>query len=151
MNGFATGVVTGLLSAGAIALSPGPDAEQDLAPQTDPQQEKLESFHVDVFLRDAMGRRDNTQSREVQIVRDCLYPFLNRVSAPADCVEAVRAALTTSFASRLVVEEIDASYKAIWDAEIKEFRIVCCDVLSIEVDVDGTIVSVPVTVGTVLD
>jgi hypothetical protein len=152
MNGFVTGLVTGLLSVSAIALAPGPDAHQGSTPGSAPEKEKLEqTFHVDVFLRDAPGWRDNTASREVQIVRACLSPYLNRVAAPEDCVAAVRAALTASFTGRLAVEELDNSYKAIWDAERKEFRIVCCDSLAIQVNVDGTVVSVPVTIGTFLD
>ena len=152
MNGFVTGLVTGLLSVGAIALAPGLDVQQGSTPGRAPEKEELEqSFKIDVFLRDAMGWRDNTESREVQIVRASLSPFLSRISAPEDCAAAVRAVLTTSFTGRVVVEEIDRAYKAIWDPETMMFRIICCEGMAIEVNVDGTIVGVTVMVGTFLD
>jgi len=152
MNGFATGLLTGLLSLGAVAISPSQDVLWGPTPRTAPEEDKLEqTFHLDVFLRDAMGRPDNPQSREVQLVRDCLTPVLTRFAEPEECADAVRATLTRTFASRVVVEELDQTYKAVWDPENQVMRIICCDSLAIEVDVDGTIVSVPVAVGTFLD
>lgn len=154
MNGFVTGLFTGLLSVGVIATSPRPDVHPDSSPEEAPQEEKLEQvFHVNVFLRDAMEQRDNVTSREVQLVRDCLSPVLSRISEPAECARAVRSVLESSFGSRVEIEELDPVYKAVWDAEAEPpvFQVICCDSLAISVDIDGTIVSVPVEVGTFLD
>ena len=150
MNGFVVGVVTGVLSLGAVTLSPTFDLQQQDAGS--PAPEKVQrSFHLDVFLKDTIGRRDNVDSREVQLVRDCLFPILNRVSDPNEAARAVRTVLGASFPSRVTNEETNVTYKAKWDEELKKFVIICCESTALEIDVNGVVVRVPMAIGTVLD
>jgi len=152
MNGFVAGVLTGALSLGTVVFSPGFDLHQQRAGSPASAPEKVQSsFHLDIFLRDAIGRRENVDSREVQLVRDCLYPVLNRVSDPDDAARAVRAVVGASFQSRVTNEETNVSYKAKWDEELKKFVVICCESSALEIDVNGVVVRVPMAIGTVLD
>lgn len=149
MNAFVTGLLTGVLSIGLIAaVTPTPRVSD--APLDTPGGNRKPAFRLDVFLRDAANQRRSVDSDEVRAVMECLRPVLARVTDPELCRQAVIETLGTAFPGRLTVDEQDPFYKALWDSEGMRWRIYCCENTNLEVDVDGTIVDVPVGLDLVL-
>ncbi len=92
-------------------------------------------------------RARHSQDPDAVLVRVALSPSIQSISNPTLAIAGVRSCLFTSFPGLVTEFPVVTRYKAIWCAEIMDFKIVCCRTVLFEVALTE-VISVPVEVRT---